>query len=129
MLAEGSRPTEAGLLLTNHKRHETHHPPGCKWCGKHSVIEISKFRTERDWAFGGSPKQKHDLTYHEERVIEIKHLCAHEILGLNSTEDDDVAPHSLVTKDTNTAVGIDSSKGLRDLEETNEPAPTFAHGT
>ena len=67
--------------------------------------------------FGESPKYHKDLTHHEERVIEVKTLRAHEILGANSAEDDDVAPHSLVTKNTNTAVSVDSSKGLRDLKE------------
>lgn len=55
------------------------------------------------------------MTHCEEFVVEVEHLCAHEILGANSAEDDDVAPHTLVTKNTNTAVSIETSKGLRDL--------------
>lgn len=59
------------------------------------------------------------MTYREEGVVEVEHLCAHEILGTNSTENDDVTPNSLITKDTNTAVSIETSKGLRDLGEKN----------
>lgn len=55
-------------------------------------------------------------THLKEGVIEVKHICAHEIFGLNSTENHDVTPNSLITKDTNTAVSIETSKGLRYLE-------------
>jgi len=56
-------------------------------------------------------------TYREELVIKVEHLRTHEVLCLDSTENDDVAPNALVTKDTNTAVSIDSSESLGDLEK------------
>lgn len=59
------------------------------------------------------------LTHRKEGVVEVEHLSAHEILGTDSTEDDDVTPNTLVTKDTNTTVGIETSEGLRDLREKN----------
>ena len=62
---------------------------------------------------------KKKMTHREEGVIEVEHLCAHEVLGTDSTENDDVTPNTLVTEDTDTAVSIKTSKGLRDLEEQN----------
>lgn len=59
------------------------------------------------------------MTHREEGVIEVEDLCAHEVLGTDSTEDDDVTPNTLITKDTNAAVSVETSKGLRDLEENN----------
>ena len=56
-------------------------------------------------------------TYREELVIKIEHLRTHEVLCLDSTENDDIAPNALVTKDTDTAVSIDSSESLGDLEK------------
>jgi hypothetical protein len=50
-------------------------------------------------------------------VIEIEHLCAHEIFGADGPENHDIAPNSLVTKDTNTAASIKTSIGLRYLEK------------
>lgn len=55
----------------------------------------------------------------EEGVIEVKHVCAHEIFSTNGTENDDVTPNSLITKDTNTAISIETGEGLGDLEENN----------
>lgn len=55
-------------------------------------------------------------TYREEGVIEVEDLGAHKVLGLNSAENNDVAPNALVTKDTNTAVSVQTSKSLRDLK-------------
>lgn len=49
-------------------------------------------------------------------MVEVEHLRAHEVLCLDSTENDDITPDTLVAKDTNTAVSIDSSESLRDLE-------------
>lgn len=55
------------------------------------------------------------LTNLEELSAEVEDIGAHEILGLNSTENDDVAPNSLITENTDTAVSIKTSKGLRNL--------------
>lgn len=55
------------------------------------------------------------LTDLEELSAEVKDIGAHEILGLNSAKNDDVAPNTLVTENTNTAVGIKTRKRLRDL--------------
>jgi hypothetical protein len=57
------------------------------------------------------------MTHRKEGVVEVEHLSTHEILGANSTEDDDVTPNTLIAKDTNTAVSIETSEGLRDLRE------------
>lgn len=58
-------------------------------------------------------------THLEEGVVEVKYLRAHEILGTNSAENHDVTPDSLITKDTNTAASIETSKGLGYLKEKN----------
>lgn len=50
-------------------------------------------------------------------MIEVEHLRAHEIFGTNSAENDDIAPNSLITENTNTAVSIEASIGLGDLGE------------
>ena len=63
-------------------------------------------------AFGESSKYNQDIAYHEEMVVEVEHLRAHEIFGTNSAEDHDITPNSLITKNTNTTVGIKTSKGL-----------------
>lgn len=55
------------------------------------------------------------LTHLEESIVEVEYLRAHEILGTDSTENDNVAPNTLVTEDTNAAVGIKTGKGLGDL--------------
>jgi hypothetical protein len=57
------------------------------------------------------------MTHRKEGVVEVEHLSAHKVLSTDSTEDDDVTPNTLITEDTNTAVGIETSKGLRDLGE------------
>lgn len=68
---------------------------------------------------GEGPKYSDDLTHLEECIIEVENLCTHEILGANSTENDDVTPDTLITENTNTAVSIETSKGLRDLRGEN----------
>ena len=74
-----------------------------------------------DWVRGirprhsGVPGHRQCPTHREESVIEVEHLGAHEVLGTDSTENDNVAPNTLITKDTNTAVSVQTSKGLRDL--------------
>lgn len=55
------------------------------------------------------------LTHLEESIVEVEYLRAHEILGTDSTENNNVAPNTLVTENTNTAVGIETSKGLGNL--------------
>lgn len=57
------------------------------------------------------------MAHLKEGVLEVKDVCAHEILGTNSTENHDVTPNSLVTKNTNTAISIETSEGLRYLGE------------
>lgn len=57
------------------------------------------------------------MTHSKEGVVEVEHLGAHEVLGTDSTEDDDVTPNTLITEDTNAAVSIETSEGLRDLRE------------
>lgn len=59
------------------------------------------------------------MTYSEEGVVEVEYLRAHEIFGTNSAENDDIPPDSLITKNTNTTVSIETSIGLRYLEENN----------
>ena len=58
---------------------------------------------------------KTDVTYPEESVIKVKHLRAHKVLGTNSAKNDNVSPNSLITKDTNTTVCVQTSKGLGNL--------------
>jgi hypothetical protein len=53
--------------------------------------------------------------YLEERVVKVEHLSAHEVLGANSTEDDNVTPDTLISKNTNTAASVKTSEGLRHL--------------
>lgn len=55
--------------------------------------------------------------YLEESIIEVKHVCAHEIFGADSTENHDVTPNSLITENTNTTVSVKTSKSLGDLEQ------------
>jgi hypothetical protein len=55
------------------------------------------------------------LTDLEELSAEVKDVGAHEILSLNSAKNDDVAPNTLITENTNTAVSIKTRKRLRDL--------------
>lgn len=55
------------------------------------------------------------MIYLEEGVVKVKHLSAHEVLGTNSAEDDDVTPNALITKNTNTTASIKTSKGLGHL--------------
>ena len=57
------------------------------------------------------------LTNLQEGVVEVEDIGAHEVLGLDSAQDDDVSPDALVTENTNTAVSIKTSKGLRNLNE------------
>lgn len=57
------------------------------------------------------------MTYHEEGVVEVEHLRAHEIFGTNSAENHNVTPNSLITKNTNTTASIETSKGLSYLRE------------
>lgn len=66
-----------------------------------------------------SPKYKRDVTHHEEGVVKVKHLRAHEIFRTNSAENHDVTPNPLITKNTNSTASIETSKGLRYLEEKN----------
>lgn len=56
------------------------------------------------------------MTHLEESVIEVEDLGAHEVLGANSTENDDVTPNTLIAEHANTTVSVKTSKGLRDLE-------------
>lgn len=49
-------------------------------------------------------------------MIKIEHLRAHKILSTNSAENHNVSPDSLITEDTDTAVCVETGKGLRDLE-------------
>jgi hypothetical protein len=69
--------------------------------------------------FGESPKYNRDVTYHKEGVVKVEHLRAHEIFGTNSAENHNVTPNSLITKNTNTTAGIETSKGLSYLGEKN----------
>jgi hypothetical protein len=68
---------------------------------------------------GESPKYNRDVTYHEEGVVEVEHLRAHEIFGTNSAENHNVTPNSLITKNTNSTASIETSKGLSYLGEKN----------
>jgi hypothetical protein len=63
----------------------------------------------------GSCKQ--EITHLKEGSAEVENIGAHEVLGLNGTENHNVAPNALVTENTNTAVSVKTSKGLRDLKE------------
>jgi hypothetical protein len=53
--------------------------------------------------------------YLEERVVEVEYLGAHEVLSANSTEDDNVTPDTLISKNTNTAASVKTSEGLGHL--------------
>ena len=104
------------LLLTSHRQLGTHPLPDCKWRAKHPgvdrLVNIGKNDIE-------TPKYHRDVTYSEEGVVEVEYLRAHEIFGTNSAENDDIPPDSLITKNTNTTVSIETSIGLRYLEEEN----------
>lgn len=56
-----------------------------------------------------------DVTHSEELAAEVEDLGTHEVLSLDSTQDDDVTPNTLVTENTNTAVSVETGISLRDL--------------
>jgi hypothetical protein len=53
--------------------------------------------------------------YLEEGIIKVEHLSAHKVLSADSTEDNDITPNALITKDTNTTVRVKTGEGLGDL--------------
>lgn len=63
--------------------------------------------------------------HHQEPVVEVQPLGARKILGSNSTENDEVTRDALVTENTNTAVGFETSKGLGYLWQRHQHASVF----
>lgn len=93
-------------FLTDHKQHGTRHLPGCKWRAR-PPTEVISMREENHYT--------NCAIYLEERVVKVEHLGAHEVLSANSTEDDNVTPDTLISKNTNTAASVKTSEGLGHL--------------
>lgn len=48
-------------------------------------------------------------------MIKVEHLRTHKVLGTNSAQNHNISPNSLIAKDTDATIRVETGKGLGDL--------------